>query len=159
MEGEPGSGKIYTMIKYLIDTNILVYAYDISEQEKRRKSLEILNKIITLGIGTISTQILAEFFVAVTKKLSVPLSKEEATGRVKELSSIFPVIDMNSQIIIDACQATSAYPFHYYDAQIWATAKIHNIPVILTEDLTDGAKYGEVQVTNPITPEFSAESL
>ncbi len=63
----------------LVDTNVLVYAYDRSEPEKQRRALEVLDR---LAVGVLSTQVLAEFFVAVTRKIPAPLSAEEAYERV-----------------------------------------------------------------------------
>ena len=53
-----------------VDTNILVYAYDRSEPEKQGRAVEVLDRLATRGAGVISTQVLAEFFVTVTRKLS-----------------------------------------------------------------------------------------
>ena len=64
--------------KVFVDTNVLVYAYDRSEPEKQRRALTVLDHLVLTGTGAISTQVLAEFFVAVTRKITYPLSVGEA---------------------------------------------------------------------------------
>ena len=69
--------------KVFVDTNVMVYAYDRSEPDKQKRALEVLNHLAMSGAAVISTQVLAEFFVAVTRKLSAPLKVLEAYERVK----------------------------------------------------------------------------
>jgi predicted nucleic acid-binding protein len=52
----------------LIDTNILVYAYDISESTKHDIAKDILKQIWQDGGGVVCVQNLMEFFVVITKK-------------------------------------------------------------------------------------------
>ncbi|WP_289501143.1 PIN domain-containing protein [Gloeocapsopsis sp. IPPAS B-1203] len=46
--------------RVLVDTNILVYAYDRSTP-KQQQALEVLNQLAITGKGVLSTQVLAEF--------------------------------------------------------------------------------------------------
>ena len=57
----------------LIDTNILVYAYDTSEGEKHEISRTRLREIWKEGGGVVCLQNLMEFFVVITKKVENPL--------------------------------------------------------------------------------------
>lgn len=69
--------------RVFVDTNVLVYAYDRSEPQRQRQALDVLDRLATTGKGVISTQILAEFFVAVTRKIAAPLGLEHAHERVR----------------------------------------------------------------------------
>ena len=62
----------------LIDTSVLVYAYDVTEPEKQRRALDLLHGLAERETGVVSTQIMAEMFVVLTRKLSSPLSVEQA---------------------------------------------------------------------------------
>ncbi|MDD2201339.1 MAG: PIN domain-containing protein [Firmicutes bacterium] len=64
----------------LIDTNVLVYAYDISEPEKQTCALDLLHGLAERETGVVSTLIMEEMFVVLTRKLSSPLSVEQAVG-------------------------------------------------------------------------------
>jgi len=62
----------------LIDTNVLAYAYDVAEPERQRRALDLLHGLAERETGVVSTQIMAETFVVLTRKLSSPLSVEQA---------------------------------------------------------------------------------
>lgn len=64
--------------RILVDTNILVHAYDRSEPQKQQQALKVLDRLVTTGTGVLSTQILAEFFVTVTRKIQLPFSAAQA---------------------------------------------------------------------------------
>lgn len=51
--------------KGLIDTNVLVYAYVISDEEKHRIAAELVESIWREGIGIVTLQNLCEFLVMV----------------------------------------------------------------------------------------------
>ena len=53
-----------------VDTNIIVYAYDRSAGLKRQKAREILVDLWKSGLGVLSTQVIQEFFVTVTREAS-----------------------------------------------------------------------------------------
>ncbi len=55
-----------------VNTSLLVYAYDRSQPEKQRRALELLDRLAVSRTGVLSTQVLADFFVAVTRKIPAP---------------------------------------------------------------------------------------
>ncbi len=65
--------------KVFLDTNLLLYAYDAGSPAKHAVAVRILEDLWKSGNGILSTQILQEFFVNVTKKIPKPLSV--AVGR------------------------------------------------------------------------------
>jgi len=52
--------------KIFLDTNVLIYAYDVSAGERRKKAEKILVDLWESGKGLLSTQVLQDFFVSVT---------------------------------------------------------------------------------------------
>lgn len=68
--------------RVFVDTNVLVYAYDRSEPDKQQMALQVLNQLHATHSGVISTQVLSEFFVTVTRKLKPQLSPEDAYERI-----------------------------------------------------------------------------
>ena len=143
--------------RVFVDTNVLVYAYDRSEPEKQRQALEVLDRLATTGAGTISTQVLAEFFVAVTRKISAPLSVAEAHERVKNYLQSWAVVDLTGMIVLEAARGMRDHQFSFWDAQIWATARLNQVPVIFSEDFTDGAVIEGIRFVNPFAESFDIE--
>ncbi|NWF79642.1 MAG: hypothetical protein HXY37_06270 [Chloroflexi bacterium] len=64
--------------RVLVDTNVLVYAYDRAAPQKQQQAIAVLDQLVQEDIGALTTQILAEFFVTVTRKLAAPLSAADA---------------------------------------------------------------------------------
>ncbi|RRR66043.1 MAG: hypothetical protein EI684_21490 [Candidatus Viridilinea halotolerans] len=54
-------------VKVLVDTNVLVYAYDRAEPQKQQQAIMLLDLLVQQDLGALTTQILAEFFVTVTR--------------------------------------------------------------------------------------------
>lgn len=47
----------------------------------------------------------------------------------------------------------------YYDAQIWACARLNHIPVVLSEDFQDGQTLEGVRFVDPFAEDFVVERL
>jgi predicted nucleic acid-binding protein len=143
--------------KVFVDTNVLVYAYDRSEPQKQRRALEVLDLLATSGVGTISTQVLAEFFVAVTHKIAAPLSVDEAYERVKNYLQSWAVLDLTGMVVLEAARGVRDHQFSFWDAQIWATARLNQIPVVFSEDFNTGAVIEGIRFVNPFAEDFQIE--
>lgn len=139
--------------RILVDTNILVYAYARSEAEKQQQALSILEQLVTTKTGVISTQVLAEFFVTVTRKIQLPLSAALAYERIGNYLRSWTVIEVNGWVVLEAARGVRDYQFSYWDAQIWATAKLNQISVVYSEDFNIGAVIEGVQFINPLNVE------
>ena len=122
------------MTRIFLDTNILVYSYDRSEPEKQKKAFQVLDYLAAKDKGAISTQILSEFFVAVTKKIPEPLSIQEALERLENFLKTWDVLQVTPFIILEAVRGVKDYKLSFWDSQIWAAAKMNQISVIFSED-------------------------
>ncbi|MCL6613582.1 MAG: PIN domain-containing protein [Firmicutes bacterium] len=137
-----------------IDTNVLVYAYDRAEPEKQARALEVLDRLARTGAGAVSAQVLAEFTVVVTSKLPAPLTLEEAYARVENFLRIWRLVDLTGMIVLEAIRGVREHRFNYWDAQIWAAARLNQIPLVLSEDFSDGAVVEGVRFVNPFGDGF-----
>jgi predicted nucleic acid-binding protein len=45
----------------------------------------------------------------------------------------------------------------YFDSQIWAVARLNQVPTIFSEDFSDGLVLEGVRFVNPFIPEFDIE--
>jgi predicted nucleic acid-binding protein len=61
-------------LRQFVDTNILVYAYDIAQGEKHTQAKNLLLSLWESGLECASIQLLQEFYVNVTRKSEHPLS-------------------------------------------------------------------------------------
>ena len=70
---------------FLVDTNVITYAYDPTDGDKRSRAIEVLARIGAAGTGALSVQVMGEFFVTVTRKIPEPLSLGQAEERLEKL--------------------------------------------------------------------------
>jgi predicted nucleic acid-binding protein len=143
----------------LADTNLLVYAYDRSEPDKQRTAVEALDRLVVSGSGVLSSQVLAEFLITVTRKLSVPLTMAQARERVRNYVLSWPILDVTAMIVLEAERGAYEYQLHYWDAQLWATAKLNQIDLVLTEDLPSAMVIEGVRFVNPFSDGFTIDDL
>ena len=142
-----------------IDTNVFVYAYDPRARSKQEKALALLRRLVVNGRGRISTQVLGEFYVVTTSKLEHPLSPAEAAEQVVALAAAWPVLPVTPFVVLEAARGASGYQLHYWDAQLWATARLNQIPLVLSEDFAHERGLDGVQFLNPFLPAFDPAAL
>lgn len=131
-----------------IDTNILVYAYDRDEKIKNPIARKILIDCWEKKIGVISTQVLQEFYVTVTAKLSKKLSINEARELIKDLL-LWPIEQVTSHDIIDATVLQERYKYTFWDSLIIVIAQKSGAEILYSEDLQDGQEFGDLTIKNP----------
>lgn len=100
---------------------------------------------------------LAEFFVNATRKIKPPLSVKQAYDRIQNYLLSWEVLDLTGPIVLEAVRGVRTYKMAYWDAQIWALARMHQIPLIFTEDFNVGAVIEGVRFVNPFGQDFDLE--
>ena len=132
----------------LIDTNILVYAYDSSNSRKQAIAQDLVELCWTKQKRfSISLQNLAEFFVCVTKKIQTPISAREAHTIIKDIIDFSFWIKLNytSKDLLEAIEDD----VHFWDALIAKTMLSSNIHKIYTENTKDFSKIQGIKAINP----------
>jgi len=142
---------------YLVDTNILVYAYDRAEQAKQKRARNILDWLESRDCGTVSTQILGEFFWIVTRKLAEPLTLRQAYVELERHLRSWRTFEITRAVVLEAGRGCVDYQMPFWDAQIWATAKLNQIPQVLSEDFQHGRTIEGVEFVNPFKVELSGK--
>jgi predicted nucleic acid-binding protein len=135
--------------KHLVDTNLLVYAYDRSEPEKQAKAVEILDELVKSGAGILSPQVLSEFFTVVTRKLAAPLTPREGYASLSNYIRSWNMVDLTSLVVLEAARGVRDHRLPYWDSLLWATAKMNQIQSILSEDFSHNSVLEGVRFTNP----------
>jgi predicted nucleic acid-binding protein len=130
-----------------LDTNVLVYLFDHSEPDKELCARDILEQAEP-GELVLSTQVLGEFYVVVTRKLKRPLDAARAAQAVDWLS-LLEVIAPDPALVKAAIQISRSSRLSYWDGLIVASAAAGGCERLLTEDLNDGQVIGSVRIENP----------
>jgi predicted nucleic acid-binding protein len=145
---------------WLIDSNVLIYSVDRRDPEKQSRALRLLGALGGMGFSAaVSTQTLAEFFTGVTCRLPDALPAREACKRVVELVESFMVCEVTLAVVLEATRAVREHRMSYWDAQVWATAKLNQIPYVLSEDLQGWGELEGVRFVNPLADGFDLRAF
>ncbi|MDO5502773.1 MAG: PIN domain-containing protein [Actinomycetia bacterium] len=128
-----------------LDTNVLVYAFDAGEPEKRARAQQVMRE---RPDAVISTQVLLEWYSVVTRKFSPPMSAEEAEAGLAVLAEL-DVVPADAELVVRAVETARAHQVSIWDAMILETASLAGCDTLLTEDLSDGSIIRGVSVRNP----------
>ena len=134
--------------KAFVDTNIMIYAHDLDAGQRNRISAKILRDLWEQRIGTISTQVLQEFYVNVTRKIPNPLSKSQARSII-ESYLVWPVELTDGHTVLAASEIEERHRLSFWDALIVAAACQAKAEKILTEDLNHGQYIEGIYIENP----------
>lgn len=142
-----------------VDTNVLVYAYDASDAFKHERAIEVLDRLERRSAGAISTQVLGEFFTIATRRIPMPLGVAEAERSVIRYARAWTVYEPTCTAVLEAVRAVREHTLSYWDGLIWATAKLNEVPTVLSEDFSDGLLLEGVRFLNPFRESFDVASL
>lgn len=141
----------------LIDTNVLVYAYDRSEGRKRIQADTVLERV--QANACLSTQILGEFFITVTRKIPTPLPVERAELSVSNYIQSWTVFPVTPSVTIEAIRGVRDHALPFFDSLVWAVAHLNQVPIILTEDGQHDRIIEGVRYQNPFHADFDLASI
>jgi predicted nucleic acid-binding protein len=132
------------------DTNVLVYAFDSSEPKKQKIAQNLLKNEGSQGRIVLSTQVLQEFFVVITRKLPKPLSLDEAYNVVSNFAQ-YPLVQVDKYLILRAIKRTQSDCVSFWDALIIESALETDCEILLSEDMQTGRKINEMTIENPFS--------
>jgi predicted nucleic acid-binding protein len=135
--------------KSFVDTNILVYAHDVTATLKNERARALVENLWATGCGVISTQVLQELCVSLRKKVAKPLSMEETRNLIEDYSDWEIVVNTHDSII-EALKLESRYHISFWDALVVHAAEHSGAEILYSEDLSEAQIYGSVRVVNPL---------
>jgi predicted nucleic acid-binding protein len=133
--------------KVFVDTNVMVYAHDQREGYKQESAKRILRDLRQQQSGAVSMQVLQEFYNTVTRKLAIPLPKDEARAIVEDFS--YWCVETTPAEIKRAFRIEDEARINFWDAMIIAAAIKSGASRILSEDLNPGQIIAGIQIENP----------
>ncbi len=136
------SGKVF------LDTNILVYTYDRDEADKRARAIALLKSLAPEWQPIISTQVLQELYVVLTRKLARCLTPDQATEALQRWSKL-QVVHVDVPLILAATTTSQQHQLSFWDSLIFHSAAKAGCTRLLSEDLQDGFELLGVTVENP----------
>lgn len=133
--------------RVFLDTNVLAYSVDIRDSERHPLALDLVDSLIRTERGVCSTHVLQEFAAVSLRKIG--LSPYRTKDALDLLAEGLHVVQSSPAIIRAAIDMHDRYQIHFWDAMLFAAAEKAQCPILLSEDLNHGQRYGSVTVHNP----------
>ena len=129
-----------------LDTNILLYAYDLDAGIKRERALEIVEQgWKQLGQTAVSVQVLQELHVNMERR-GIP--RLEIHQLVRDYT-LWPVVENTLSLLQGGIAEQSRWQLSLWDSMILAAARASGASQLITEDFSHGQDYGGIKVINP----------
>lgn len=129
-----------------VDTNILLYAYDLDAPAKRAVALRCVEEGWSRpGDTAISVQVLQELHVNLARR---GVASADASRIVRDFSA-WPVVDSTLELLHAGLAEQGRWRTSLWDALILAAARASGATQLLSEDFSHGQDYGGIRVVNP----------
>lgn len=135
--------------RFFLDTNVFVYSFDHSSPAKARHAMQLIRQGVATRKGVVSYQVVQEFLNIALRRFDRPMTLADAE---QYLSTIFrPLLAVQSSqaLFTEALRLTDKHHLSWYDSLIVAAAIESKCPVLYSEDLQHGQRFGSVEVINP----------
>ena len=143
--------------RVFVDTNVLLYHWDASDQLKQRRAIDWLRHLGDQHAGRVSFQVLAEFYVNSTQKLRAPVPRPAAQRYVRTFFAWKPVA-IDADVLDAAWSEQERLKLSWWDALIVAAAQRAGCRTLLSEDFQAGQRFGDLTVVNPFATAPSESS-
>lgn len=132
-----------------VDSNVLVYAIDVQDAERRAIAVEILRRAEHLDF-LLPAQCIGEFLNVARRRRArlLPETIELATF----WSALFEIAETTPAHLIRAYGIAERYKLQFWDSVILEVSRANGANVILTEGMQDGAVIEGVRLINPFLP-------
>lgn len=129
-----------------VDTNVLLYADDGRDQDKRTTARQWLLSLWQQRLGRLSTQVLNEYYANATRKLGMP--QGDARAKVRRFQ-LWQPWQIDHQTVETAWGFEARFGTSYWDSLIIAAASQSGCAFLLTEDLQHNQQMDAVKIINP----------
>lgn len=136
-------------MKIFLDTNILIYSYDNSNEVKHKIAFDLISSLLSTEDIFISTQVINEFIVVMTKKVKYPLSVAEVKEIVMKFENNYEIRETTIADINRALSIYNNHKFSYWDSLVVATALNTGSEILYSEDLQHGMIINSLKILNP----------
>lgn len=130
-----------------VDSNILIYSRDNRAGRKQQIAQQALDELWLHACGTLSNQVLQEFYWNIVRKVGSPLAKETAREIVEDYFVWCGETTVSE--IKAAFEIETSAKISFWDALIVACARKNGATCILSEDLNHGQVIAGIEIVNP----------
>jgi predicted nucleic acid-binding protein len=141
--------------RYFVDSNVLVYARDLTERGKQKRAELWIETLWIAGAGRLSYQVMIEAYAALTRPGMPRMGTSAARTYISNFRRWHPVM-ADGLLIQGAWQVQDRFKFSWWDCLIVAAAQLTQCNYLLTEDLQHAQDLDGLVVINPFETEPEA---
>jgi predicted nucleic acid-binding protein len=142
--------------RFTLDSNILVYAFDLHEQRRRELARALLDAVVARDCP-LAVQTIGEFYSAATKKLK--LTPMSVAADAELFLTSFETYSYSANAMKRGLEEAARGRLSLWDAVLLASAAEAGCILLLSEDMQDGLRFGSLTVANPFGPEGFSERV
>jgi predicted nucleic acid-binding protein len=135
-------------MRIFVDTNVLVYAHDADAGDRHVTAKALLAELWDSRSGSLSTQVLQEFYAVVTRRFKPAMPRAKARAIVAAYGE-WCAVATEPQLIVTASRLEEEHTLAFWDALIVQAAIQAGSERLVSEDLQDGRRFGALAVENP----------
>jgi|SRR5579864_6972501 len=119
----------------LIDTNVLIRAYQTDMQDPRTaKAKDAVENLAKRGDGFVVLQNLEEFAAVLLKRSLPPVDPSRLREALSGIEDVFGVLRPGARTLASALRGVEKHRLAFWDSMIWAVAHENGIDEVLTSD-------------------------
>jgi len=108
--------------RYFLDTNVLVYSFDVDGSRKRHVAEELIRSALADGKGMISFQVVQEFCSVATRKFARPFTTGDLREYLQKVLAPLCEIQSSTELYLTCLSIQEQTGYSFYDSLIVAAA-------------------------------------
>lgn len=144
----PGPTCMTARTTVFVDTSVLVASEDRADAVRHAAARAWLRELWLRRIGRLSTQVLSEFYLCTTQKLSPPMPAGDARAEVRRYQRWEPWT-VDHATVETAWAVESRFGLAWWDALLVAAAQQQGCTLLLSESLPHDQLFDALRIVNP----------
>ena len=136
--------------RIFVDTSVLAHAHDLDSGVKRAIAEQVLKQLWQDETGVLSTQVLQEFYAALTGAIASPVPRRAARD-LMHAYSVWPVVTLDATDVHAASDVEERYRISFRDAMIVVAARKSGATLLLSGTLQPYRPITGLELQNPFT--------
>ncbi|MGC2530892.1 MAG: PIN domain-containing protein [Candidatus Acidiferrum sp.] len=134
---------------FFLDTNVFVYEASRKHPVRQLVAARLIVDALNSGNGTISFQVVQEFFSVAFRRFSPAMSLIEAHEAVAHTFGPLRTVHSSYRLYQRALELSRRFSLSWYDSLIVAAALEADCRILYSEDFQHGQKFDNLRVQNP----------
>ena len=134
--------------RIFVDSSVLVHAHDLDSGLKRAIAEQVLKQLWQDETGVLSTQVLQEFYAALTSGIASPVPRRAARDLIHAYS-VWPVVTLDAADVLAAADFEERYRLTFRDALVVVAARKSGATLLLSDTLQPYRPIAGLELRNP----------